>query len=304
MCDTLHIPSSDECSHNISFLILSPENTIIRDYETAQFMDIMNHLGPGRFADVDDLLAFISIYDDERRTRAYRRMIHSESRSIKNGICVDAGCGLGLFSLEMAKLGAPRVYAVEANRSLYELARARLQHFPNVTVIHEDIAQFKPRERIDVLVHEFFGQLLYDEDLLNLRRLRFKPRLFLPDRALLMAGVCSAKRFVDKNVTHEVLQRLKGVLVSGLFEDRALSFTIPVLSWTPRHYVTHAVCDLHALPGNLLYLGLQVFHRDTMICESGRCENWSAVWTPRNGDRFRLDFKPAGRGMDVSFMWL
>jgi 16S rRNA A1518/A1519 N6-dimethyltransferase RsmA/KsgA/DIM1 with predicted DNA glycosylase/AP lyase activity len=267
-------------------------------------MDIMNHLGPGRFADVDDLLAFISIYDDERRTRAYRRMIRAEAAVIKNGICVDAGCGLGLFSEEMARLGAQRVYAVEANRSLYELARTRLQRYANVTVIHEDIARFKPREKVDVLVHEFFGQLLYDEDLMALRRLRFTPRLFLPDGARLMAGVCSAKRLVDKNVTLAVLQRLNGVLVSGLFEDRLLSFKVPVLSWTPRRYVTSALCDLHALNGDLLYFGLQVLHRDRMICQSGRCENWSAVWTPRAGDRFRIDFAQAGRGMDVFFAWL
>jgi SAM-dependent methyltransferase len=267
-------------------------------------MDIMNHLGPGRFADVDDLLAFISIYDDERRTRAYRRMIRSESAAVKNAICVDAGCGLGLFSEEMAKLGAQRVYAVEANRSMYELARTRLQRFANVTVIHEDIALFKPRQRVDVLVHEFFGQLLYDEDLLALQRLRFAPRLFLPDQARLMAGLCPAKRMVDNTVTMEVLQRLNGVLVSGLFEDRLLSYKVPVLSWTPRRYVTSAVCDLRALSGDLVYLGIQLFHRDTMICQSGRCENWSAVWTPRAGDRFRLDFKPAGRGTNAFFAWL
>ncbi len=266
-------------------------------------MDIMNHLGRGRFADADDLLAFISIYDDERRTRAYRRMIRTESAKIKNAICVDAGCGLGLFSADMARSGARHVYAVEANRSLYELARTRLQRFANVTVIHEDIAQFKPRQSVDVLVHEFFGQLLYDEDLLSLRRLRFKPGVFLPDRAMLMAGVSAARRFVDKNVTQEVLQRLNGVLVSGLFEDRHLSFTIPLLTWTPRRYVTRAVCDLRAMPGDLLYMGLQVFHQNTLICQAGRCENWSAVWTPRTGDRFRLDFMLAGRGMDVSFAW-
>lgn len=266
-------------------------------------MDIMNHLGRGRFADADDLLAFISIYDDERRTRAYRRMIRSESSAIKNAICVDAGCGLGLFSADMARLGARHVFAVEANRSLYELARTRLQRFQNVTVIHEDIAQFKPRERVDVLVHEFFGQLLYDEDLIALQHLRFAPRLFLPDRAMLMAGLCSAKKVVDRNVTMEVLQRLNGVLVSGLFEDRFLSYKVPVLTWTPRRYVTRVVCDLRAMPGDLLYMGLQVFYQNTLICQAGRCENWSAVWTPRVGDRFRLDFMPAGRGMDVSFAW-
>jgi SAM-dependent methyltransferase len=267
-------------------------------------LDIMNRMSAARFAELDDLLAFISIYDDQRRTAAWRRMLRSERQKIKGQVCVDGGCGLGLFSAELARLGAARVYAVEANKALYELARERLAAFPCVQVIHEDLAEFRPREHVQVLVHEFFGQLLYDEDLMVLSRLRFKPRYFLPDGAVLMAGVRDAAPLLDKNVTRQALQCMQGGLISGLFEDRRLAFHFPVIDWSARRFLNHAVCDISAVTGDVLYFGLQVNHQKKLLCQAGRCENWSVVWTPRGGDRFRLDFLPDRRGMQVQFEWI
>lgn len=267
-------------------------------------MDIMNQLPAQRFAELDDLLAFISIYDDPRRTAAWRRMLRLEQKKISNQVCVDGGCGLGLFSAELAKLGAAKVYAVEANKALYELAQDRLQRYPRVQVIHEDLAQFKPREKVNVLVHEFFGQLLYDEDLALLSRLRFEPRYFLPDQARLMAGVMNAAPLLDKNLTDQTLKKMRGGLVSGLFDDRRLKYQFPVIDWSPRRFVYQAVCDMASLPGDLLFLGLHVYHQQRLLCQAGPCENWSVVWTPRCGDRFRMDFLPVPRGMQVRFTWI
>jgi len=69
-------------------------------------MDIVNKLPEERFADVDDLLAFVSIYDDEERTRSYVSMLRRHRELIEDKVVVEAGCGLGLFSAEMARLGA------------------------------------------------------------------------------------------------------------------------------------------------------------------------------------------------------
>ena len=85
-------------------------------------MDILNVLPEATFAALDDLLTFISIYDDRARTRAYLRLLRAHRRTIAGAVCVDAGCGMGYFSEELVRLGARRVYAVEANPHLYALA--------------------------------------------------------------------------------------------------------------------------------------------------------------------------------------
>lgn len=58
-------------------------------------MDILNVLPEAAFAALDDLLAFISIYDDRARTRAYLRLLRAHREAIAGAVCVDAGCGRG-----------------------------------------------------------------------------------------------------------------------------------------------------------------------------------------------------------------
>ncbi|NOX37804.1 MAG: class I SAM-dependent methyltransferase [Calditrichaeota bacterium] len=267
-------------------------------------MDILNDIPPRRFAEVDDLLAFISIYDDENRTQAYLSLLRSHRHWIQGAVCVDAGCGFGIFSREMARLGARKIYAVEANPLLVEIARSRLKPFPNITVVHEPIEQFEPPEPVDVMVHEFFGQLLYDEDVHVLQQLRFSPRLWLPNRARLAGGVMDATQRIDQTVTMDVLQHLNGVLVSGLFEDVDVPLSFTVLEWQPTKFQYAVEYDIGREEGDLLYLGLEIYQDQKRVCRAGECSNWSYVWTPRVGDRFRLAFQPADRGMRVVFEWL
>ena len=267
-------------------------------------MDIVNELHPRRFAEVDDLLAFISIYEDRKRSRAYLSLLRKNRRWIRGGVCVDAGCGWGMFSQEMARLGARKIYAVEANPLLVRMARQRLANYPNVEVIHEEIQDFRPPEPVDVLVHEFFGQLLYDEDIHVLENLRFVPRYWLPDGAQLSGGVMDARDLVDETVTLPVLQQLEGVLVAGLFDDAGVPLTFPVLKWSPSRFRYHVEYDISTTQGDVLYLGLEIYHRGQKVCQAGECENWSYVWTPRRGNRFRLEFLPDHRGMKVRFDWI
>ena len=211
---------------------------------------------------------------------------------------------MGIFSEFMAKLGATKVYAVESNRALFELARERLTKYPNVETIHADIREFKPNEEVNVLVHELFGQLLYDEDLYTLDELKFTPQNYLPDYAVLMGGLVASTKLVDETVTPAVLQKLSGVLIAGLFDDQNLPLQFPVIDWYPHKSKFHTICDISKYKGDLLYFGIQIFHNDRLICQSALCENWSYVWTPRQGDKFELKFLPNERGMKVEFSWL
>ncbi len=266
-------------------------------------MDILNVLPEGTFAALDDLLTFISIYDDRARTQAYLRLLRAHRQAIAGAVCVDAGCGMGYFAEAMVRLGARRVYAVEANPYLYALAADRLTAYPEVVCVHQPIQDFEPEESVDVLVHEFFGPLLYDEDVHVLEALRFRPRLVLPDRAVLMGGLTWIEAVADETVTPAVVRQLKGALVSGLFDEGTLPLQFPVACWRFGKAEREVVCDLSGREGDLLYLGLQIYHGDRLICQAGRCENWPYVWTPRAGDRFRLRFVPVERGTDVYFAW-
>ena len=91
--------------------------------------------------------------------------------------------------------------------------------------------------------------------------------------------------------------------MAGLFDEGDLPLQFPVVHWAFGQAEREVVCDLSGRAGDLLYLGLQIYHGDRLICQAGRCQNWPYVWTPRVGDRFRLRFVPAERGAEVHFVW-
>ncbi len=78
-------------------------------------MDILNQLSHQRFRRIDDLLAFISISDNIRRTRAFLSPLRANKRAIQDSVCAKGGCGLAQFSIEMERLDACKVYAVGQN---------------------------------------------------------------------------------------------------------------------------------------------------------------------------------------------
>jgi len=272
-------------------------------------MDILNHLPPRRFRETDDLLAFISIYDDTRRTRVFRRLLWAQQKHIRGAVCAEGGCGLGVLSIELAKLGARHVYAVEQNPLLAKLARERMAQLPKnlaqrIEVVEAPLQEFRPPQKIDVLLHEFYGQLLYDEDLWVLENLKFQPKIVLPDGGELLAGVVSSQRYADKVVTSDLLKSLEGVLVAGLFEEKLRELQFPVLRWKFGHGLAQIKNTVANKFGDLLCFGVAVTHRGQRICEAGRCPNWSYVWTPRKGHRFKFEFRPLPTGRECYFRWL
>ncbi len=269
-------------------------------------MDILNKLPEERFTDVDDLLAFVSIYDDEERTRSYREMLRRHRDLIEDKVVVEAGCGLGVFSAEMARLGARKVYAVEINPLLIDLAAESTRKHPAVTLVHGDIRSFAPPEPVDLLVHDFFGQMLYDEELYVLGSLRFAPSRVLPDRALLRYGWARDGAFCDEVVTPAVLRELHGVLVSGLFDDEgSLRFYRTAAEWLHPGGITSAHNDLSGVgqASDVLYFGIEIYDGEHLVGRSGCASNWSYVFTPRAGDRFTVGYEWNGRFMETVFGW-
>lgn len=271
-------------------------------------MDILNSLSPRRFREADDLLAFISIYDDDRRTRVYLKLIRSNKRQIRGSVCAEGGAGLGIFAAEMARLGARKVYAVEQNPLLARLARLRFQKLPRdlsrrIELVEGPLQGFCPPVPVHVLVHEFYGQLLYDEDLWVLDQLRFQPDFVLPDGGELRAGIVSSRAYRDRVITSDVVRGLRGVLVSGLFEERLRELRTPILRWKFGEGLQTMEHSFTKRKGDLLCLGLVVRHEDKDVCEAGRCPNWAYAWTPRLGNAVSLGFRRSRGGMECLFRW-
>ncbi|MBI4548723.1 MAG: hypothetical protein HY707_12125 [Ignavibacteriae bacterium] len=272
-------------------------------------MNILNQVSPKRFRTIDDLLAFISIYDDYKRTQAYQRLLRAYKNKIKGSVCVEGGCGLGIFSTEMVKLGARKVYAIEQNPLLANLARNKIDNLPKylaqrIEVVEEPLQSFQPRRHIDVLVQELYGQLLYDEDLWVLEHLKFKPDVVLPNRGELLAGVVSSASYRDAVVTPGVIEQLQGVLVDGLLEEKLTELRFPVLEWKYGKGLTHVRRSIKGLKGDLLCFGVSLTHNEKRICEAGKCPNWSYVWTARAGDKFEFTFQKSSASLGCFFRWI
>ena len=103
---------------------------------------------------------------DRVRTEAFRGAIDSVVRP--GDIVLDVGAGSGILSVFAARAGAARVYAVEQTSVAVlaqELAAAnRVEEI--VHVIHGDVLDIEPPERVDVVVSEWLGGFGIDEGML------------------------------------------------------------------------------------------------------------------------------------------
>ena len=268
-------------------------------------MDIINKLPEKKFNEIDDLLTFISIYDDYNRTHAYYAMLEDNKWFIKDKVCVELGAGLGLMAEKMAQLGAKKVYAIEKNPYLFAMAQKRLAKYPQIIVLNQDALEFIPEEKVSVLVYDFFGQMLYDEDLYIIENLKWKPDIFLPDGAKLMGGITNIDEFEDEIVNKDFLPALKDILISGLFSEEDIPLSFEVLNFdvhTP--FQKSKIVDISHLKGDLLYFGLQITYHGENLCTAGICSNWSYVWTYRYGNKFKIEFEKSDRAPEVIFSWV
>jgi SAM-dependent methyltransferase len=103
---------------------------------------------------------------DRVRTEAFRAAIDSVVRP--GDIVLDVGAGSGILSVFAARAGAARVYAVEQTSVAVlaqQLAAAnRVEEI--VRVIHGDVLDIEPPERVDVVVSEWLGGFGIDEGML------------------------------------------------------------------------------------------------------------------------------------------
>lgn len=125
------------------------------------------------FESYDNISVHNLMLRDGPRVNKYREAIFASKSLLKDKIVLDVGCGTGILSLFCAQAGARHVYAVEASKGIYELAKAivaanRLEH--KITLVHSEIEKVTreqmPVERVDVIVSEWMGFYLLHESML------------------------------------------------------------------------------------------------------------------------------------------
>ena len=256
-------------------------------------MQILNDIPERKYIEAETFLAFLGIYEDKKRERGYKKGLKRLKDYIKGKTCIEAGAGFGIFSEYLVKLGAKKVYAIESNRLAFNVLKENVAKYEQIIPIRSRIENFKPREEISLLIHDFFGNLLYDESLFALENLKFKPKRVFPNRAKLRYAVVDANKYYDDCITKNVIKQLSGMLISDLFLELKDSWQGTALEWQyPEGLKKYQIkLPYENLEDLLLVFGLQIYDDDLKIAEAGKDSNWSLVWTPVDANIFNLDFK-------------
>ena len=268
-------------------------------------MDILNHMDEERYSELSDFLAFVGMYEDRERIRVYKELMDAHRDLIRDGVVVEAGAGFGIFSEYALELGARRVYVVERNEFMLRILRRKFREDSRVKVVPLDVMDFSPDEEVDVLIHDFYGPLLYDESLYVLDKLRFKPRIVLPDGGRLVMKMVPFDEILDEVVSRDVVEQLRGVLVADLFDyDSSNDFPHGVLEWKWGEGLQGDGYRFDRdMRDYMLIFALELWHGNRFMCRAGECSNWSLVFTPVAGREFRFEFRWGGDFMKVYFRW-
>jgi PqqD family protein of HPr-rel-A system len=108
---------------------------------------------------------------DRRRIEAYRLALASVITP--DSVVLDLGTGLGTFGILAARLGAARVYAVDAGDIITVAAENARANGVEMECIQSTAAELQLPEQVDVIVSDLSGALpLYEEHLPSLIRVR------------------------------------------------------------------------------------------------------------------------------------
>ncbi|AKB61542.1 50S ribosomal protein L11 methyltransferase [Methanosarcina mazei] len=122
--------------------------------------------------DVINKVTFNSIYThemmiaDKVRINSYYKAIR---RYVKSGdIVVDLGTGTGILSLFSAQQNPKKIYAID-HSDFINIARkiARYNNINNITFVQTNSRDFKPIEKVDIILHEQLGQALFNENMIE-----------------------------------------------------------------------------------------------------------------------------------------
>jgi protein arginine N-methyltransferase 1 len=176
------------------------------------------------------LTAYGSMLDDAARLAAYTRALESAIRP--GSVVLDLGTGIGTFALLAARLGAERVYAVDAGDVVSiaeDLARAN-GLADRITFFQTRASELQLPEKVDVIVSDLSGALpLFEEHipaLIGARDRFLAPGgVLIPARDRLLCAPVSNASLYDRIV--RPWRALKDVDL-GVAREMALNVAYPM----------------------------------------------------------------------------
>uniref|UniRef100_A0AAG5CV74 Histone-arginine methyltransferase CARMER n=1 Tax=Anopheles atroparvus TaxID=41427 RepID=A0AAG5CV74_ANOAO len=110
-----------------------------------------------------------NMMQDFVRTSTYQRAIYNNAPDFQGKVVLDVGAGSGILSFFAVQAGAAKVYAVEAsNMAQYAQQLVSSNHLSGkIIVIAGKIEEIELPERVDVIISEPMGYMLYNERMLE-----------------------------------------------------------------------------------------------------------------------------------------
>jgi len=111
-----------------------------------------------------------NMLQDYIRTGTYYAAITENAADFAGKTVMDVGCGSGILSLFAAQAGARVVYAVEASnmaKFASQLAASNPELGSRIKVLHGKVEEIQIPEKVDVLVSEPMGTLLFNERMIE-----------------------------------------------------------------------------------------------------------------------------------------
>ncbi|KAL1489172.1 hypothetical protein ABEB36_014110 [Hypothenemus hampei] len=110
-----------------------------------------------------------NMLQDFVRTYTYQRAILSNIVDFKDKVVLDVGAGSGILSFFAAQAGAKRIYAVEASTMAhYAQKLVATNNLSNcIKVIPGKIEEVELPEKVDIIISEPMGYMLYNERMLE-----------------------------------------------------------------------------------------------------------------------------------------
>ena len=224
-----------------------------------------------------------SMIRDRVRTEAFRRAIDSVVRP--GDIVLDIGAGSGILSVFAARAGAARVYAVEQT-SVAVLAQqlaAANGVAEIVRVIHGDVMDIEPPERVDVIVSEWLGGFGIDEGML-VPVIAARDRWLKPGGVMIPRSVTAWAALVHDRYLGETVEFLRDNPYGLRLED-LVEKTVNEISYsgTFRHL---AAGDRRSEPSRLWTTDADLIPLE-QAAGAARSRDAAARPRPRNGQRAR-----------------
>lgn len=110
-----------------------------------------------------------NMMQDFVRTSTYQKAIHSNYSDFNGKVVLDVGAGSGILSFFAAQAGAAKVYAVEAsNMAQYAKMLVDSNNLSDrIEVIAGKIEEIELPQKVDIIVSEPMGYMLYNERMLE-----------------------------------------------------------------------------------------------------------------------------------------